>query len=195
MLARSAFQRLRRTFRSANIDAEGYWSYPSLLYGRGGRLLWLYIVLVGIPLPAKKRTALFRPKSLIVTLPNSATIIEYRNLKLGPDPFPNEGWDKPIAMYPHKGIWSMTIAEFAKAEAVLMASYEQAGSEFVANQQLPASFRRSYIRLQHPIMLDYVRCLAPDFFRALQVDTVIRRSTAKASGNVRGTKLGDPPPW
>jgi len=59
-------------------------------------------------------TALFRPKAIVVTRSSGTEIVRFENLRTGHDPFPKQDWTKPIAMFPHKSVGSLTMKEFKK---------------------------------------------------------------------------------
>jgi hypothetical protein len=169
-----AFIRLRRSSRNALVDTSGYWSYPALTKPETGDLLWLFVILGLIPLPEKKVTALFRPKAVVLTKADTAVVVRYDNLRLGHDPFPTLQWEKPVAMFPHQSIRALTRQRFAELEAELLASYPAATEKFISGAEIPERFRELYMQLQHPIFLGYVKCLAPEFFKAVAVPALSR---------------------
>ena len=103
-IAYRIFTLLRRNVAGWKLDAAGFWAYPALSVDERGRLLWLFIVLMAVPLPQKKRTALFRPKAIVVTRAGTPDVVRYENLRSGHDPFPTLDWAKPMAMFPHKSV-------------------------------------------------------------------------------------------
>ena len=162
---------LLRTHRSGwKIDATGFWSYPALSVDPHGKLLWIFTVLMAVPLPEKKRTALFRPKAIVVTRANNPDIVRYENLRTGHDPFPTLTWDKPLAMFPHKSVGSLSYKDYEIKEGEMLNAYSAAGDVFMKTRKLPAAFVKQYIDLIHPVFLPYVRHLAPQFFAALGVE-------------------------
>ena len=165
-----SFACLRAGSKHWLMDASGFWSYPALLRNDDGSLTWLHLVLMAVPMPEKKRTALFRPKALVVTKANLPEVVRYENLRTGLDPFPTFDWDKPLAMFPHKSVATMTYDAFQKAEMELLAMYPDAGALFAKEQKLPKAFVDAYVSLVHPVFLPFVRQLTPDFFAALGVE-------------------------
>ena len=169
-VALRTFSLLSQSTAGWKIDAAGFWSYPSLSVDERGRLLWLFAVLMAVPIPQKKRTALFRPKAIVVTRAGTPDVVRYENLHTGHDPFPTLTWDKPLAMFPHKSVAKLSHKELEKKEAELLSAYPSAGEQFIKNRKLPDSFIKQYIDLTHPIFLPYIRHLAPQFFTALGVE-------------------------
>ena len=161
------FFQLRRSSRNFLLDAKGYWSYPALILGTDKSLCWLHIVLPAVTLPEKKRTALFRPKAVVITKAQSTVVVRYENFRLGHDPFPTLPWNKPVAMFPHKSLWKLSYKDLKERETALLADYAEAQSEFAATSRLPDAFRQSYLALIHPIFLPYVRYFAPAFGASL----------------------------
>ena len=169
-----AFIRLRRSSSNAILDTAGYWSYPALTRQPAGNVLWLLVVLGAIPLPAKKVTALFRPKTVVLTKADTTVVVRYENLRLGHDPFPTLQWEKPVAMFAHQAIRTLTRQRFAELEAELLAFYPDVAKKFIAGADIPERFRDLYMQLQHPIFLSYVKCLAPEFFKAVAMPVLTK---------------------
>ena len=165
-----AYTRLRQNTAGWKIDAAGFWPYPSLSVDERGRLLWLFIVLTAVPLPQKKRTALFRPKAIVVARAGTTDVVRYENLHSGHDPFPALTWDKPLAMFPHKSVAKLSYKDIEMKEAELLGAYPSAGEQFLKNRKLPDSFVKQYVGLIHPVFLPFIRHLAPLFFAALGVE-------------------------
>jgi hypothetical protein len=116
---------------------------------------------------AKQRTALFRPKAALLTKANSITVVRYDNFRLGHDPFPNEKWNEPIAMYPHKSIKGFSRAELEKKEEELLDLCGEESSLFAEKGILSENFRKAWLGLIHPVFLPYIKLLAPEFFKGL----------------------------
>jgi hypothetical protein len=154
------------------VDTSGYWTYPAFIESPdGGNLLWLSLVLKTAPMPDKKRTALFRPMAEVITRANTGMVLRYDNFRLGHDPFPTVSWEKPIAMFPHKGIARLTYADFQKKEEGLLGAYAGAGERFQKKGELTKAFSAQFLKITHPIVLPYLKHLAPDFFNALGVES------------------------
>jgi hypothetical protein len=162
---------MRRNFQNSVIDTEGYWSYPALLPGGGDSLLWLSLILSTVPMPEKQRTALFRPKAVVITKPASSVVVRYENFRFGHDPFPSVEWTTPVAMFPHQSVADFTYAALKEREESLVNLYREAEPLFLERSELSAEFRLAYLALIHPIFLPYLRCLAADFFSALKVES------------------------
>jgi hypothetical protein len=169
-VAARAFSLLRTATDSWRMDSSGLWSYPAMLPSpRQDSSLWLMLVAGTMPMPAKKRTALFRPKAAVITRPAMPRVVRYESFRDGHDPFPSISWDKPIAMFPHKSVGQMTAAEFRQQESSLLAMYPDATNEWEKTGKLPNEFRELYLTLLHPMFLPYLQYLAPRFFRSLGV--------------------------
>jgi hypothetical protein len=159
---------IRRGAKAPRLDTHGYWSYPMFAADAGG-LSYVYLVCGVAENPKKKLTAIFRPKAGLVARMPGHTVVSYTSFRHAHDPFPKEGWDKPIALFPHKGVADMKLGEFKDAERWLLAMSEAAAREFKEKKALPEEFRDLWCRLTHPILLPYVRVMAPAFFGALGV--------------------------
>jgi hypothetical protein len=170
---------MRQNFQNSVIDTEGYWSYPALLPGGGDSLLWLSLILSAVPMPEKQRTALFRPKAVVITKPAAPVLVRYENFRLGHDPFPSVDWTTPVAMFPHQSVASITYGELKEREESLLNLYPETERLFLERKELTAEFRLAYLALIHPIFLPYLRCLAADFFRALKVESTPDEQAAR----------------
>jgi hypothetical protein len=160
------FLALRSAPKGLAIDTGGYWSYPALVV-QDKSLQWISLILPSAPMPEKKRSALFRPKAMIVLKANTPTLIRYENFRLGNDPFSETDWDKPIGMFPHKDLFGITYKQLEEAENQLLFSYEDAGELFLAKGTLPGVFVEAYLRLLHPAFLPFLKVVAPSFVSAL----------------------------
>ena len=170
-VAARAFSLLRTGTGSWRLDSSGLWSYPAILPSlEQGSSLWLMLVAGTVPMPAKKRTGVFRPKAAVITKSAMPHVVRFESFRDGHDPFPTISWDKPIAMFPHKSIGKMTAADFRQQEASLLAMYPDATAEWEKTDKLASEFRELYLTLLHPVFLPYLQHLAPRFFRALGVD-------------------------
>ena len=169
-VAHRTFVHLRQNSSGWEIDAAGFWSYPALSLDSRSNPLWICVVLQAVPMPEKKRTALFRPKAIVVTRAGTSIVVRYENLRIGHDPFPSQAWDKPMAMFPHRSVAALSYGDFEAKEAELLRKYPAAGDQFLKNRKLPDAFVKQYLALIHPVFLPYVRHLAPQFFAALGVE-------------------------
>lgn len=172
------FLALRSAPKGLAIDTGGYWSYPALVV-QDKSLQWISLILPSAPMPEKKRSALFRPKAMIVLKANTPTLIRYDNFRLGNDPFSEAEWDKPIGMFPHRDLWGMTYKQLEEAEHELLFSYEDAGNMFLATNTLPDAFVASYLKLLHPAFLPLLKVVASSFVSALAPKMAEMRSSAK----------------
>jgi len=166
---RHPFLALRNDSKIITVDSRGYWSYPALVVIEKS-LQWVCLILPVSPMPEKKRSALFRPKSIVVLKANSPVLIRFENFRLGSDPFPDATWDKPIGMFPHKNLWGMTYRDFEEAENQLMNSYQEAGESFLEENRLPDTFVEIYLKILHPAFLPFLKQIAPKFFSALNIN-------------------------
>ena len=169
-IAHRTFARMRQNSSAWKMDAAGFWSYPALSADSRKKLLWICIVLQAVPMPEKKRTALFRPKAIVVTRAGTPDVVRYENLRIGHDPFPSLAWDNPVAMFPHRSVANLSYRDLEANEAELLREYPGAGAQFLNNRKLPAAFVQHYLALIHPVFLPYVRHLAPQFFATLGVE-------------------------
>lgn len=161
---------LRRGRLDGALQTGGYWTHPALLPRGGGTCDWLHLVLGTVRLAGKKRTALFRPKALVVTRADSPVVTRYEDYRAGKDAFPEVPWNEPVAMFPHKAVASMTLGEFEQKERDLIAACAEVTPAFASGGGLPDDFRDLWLTLTHPIVLPYLRRLAPAFFKALKVE-------------------------
>jgi len=168
-LAYRSFTMLRGNTAAWRIDAQGLWSYPALASTSDGHKLWLTLICGVVPMPKHKKTAIFRPKTVLVTKAQLPYVIRYESWLHGHDPFPNETWDRPVAMYPHKAIGSLTPSLLARRERELCGMYPAAQDEFSTKGSLPPPFKSMYLELTHPVFLRYLNALTPAFVQALEV--------------------------
>jgi len=176
--ALSVFFDMRRNGGSSRVDLAGFWSYPAFVFHRANEVYWLYLVLTMVPMPKERRTALFRPKAVLITKANSKTVVRYDNFRFSHDPFPNEGWDKPKDMYPHRSIKHMNQDQLFEKERALLDMCNKESTSFAVKRDLSDEFRSSWLDLIHPIFLLYLRHITPVFFRALKVDAPVKSQTA-----------------
>lgn len=165
----SPFFKIRRASRFTTFDTSGYWSYPAFLVDRGGKISWLYLVAPTASSRSVKGHAIFKPKALVVTLPNSSVVVRYENFRTGRDPTPTLSWDKPLALLPHQSVAHLPKLELAKRERLLLRECVEAGDKFLRMGKLPEPFRHEYLMLQHPFFLPWLRQLCPAFIAALEI--------------------------
>lgn len=164
-----AFRVLKEQSRQCFADASGMWSYPALLQGRDGGVLWLSLILGTSYIRGKQRTALFRPKAVVLAKCGTADIVRFESFREGHDPFPSLGWRSPVAVFPHKAVGGVSVSGFGKLEDELLAGYKTASDVFACGKPLPARFRELYLQMQHPVFLGYLNRLVPGFVSALEV--------------------------
>lgn len=173
-----SFFELRVNSSKADFDLSGYWSYPSFIEspakGNGKQCSWLYLLLPTVHMPEKGYTALFRPKSMVITKENSKTILRYDNYRLGFDSFPKENWDAPIGMYPYKAIEGLTRQEFEKAEIDLIKNCDVESKRFAGFGDLSHNFISAWLNLTHPAFFPYLEHLAPSFMKALGLPGMLK---------------------
>lgn len=167
------FGLLQSGSQSWSMDAAGLWSYPAILPGSQNDTHWLMLISGTVPMPEKKRTALFRPKAVVVTRACRPQVIRYENFREGHDPFPTSPWDKPVAMFPHKAVGSLTASQFHREEAELLTMYPRAIELLNSGAKLPKEFIAAYLKLTHPMFLPYLQHLAPVFFKALNFSSAV----------------------
>jgi hypothetical protein len=168
-LCHRSFSLLRRRTAAWRIDAEGLWSYPAIVPSHGGQVMWLMLVSGAVLMPEYKKTAIFRPKAAVLTKAQLPHVVRYECWRHGHDPFPKETWDKPVAMFPHKSIGTLTPSGLQRRERDLCAMYPAAQEEFVTNRSLPQAFAQKYLALTHPVFLKYLHALVPEFVNALSL--------------------------
>lgn len=161
------FFKMRRASRFAQFDAAGYWSYPAFLADKSGDLLWLHLVAPTAQPTAGGPQMLFKPKALVVTLPNSPVVVRFENFRVGRDLVPSVPWNKPLALLLHPGVVELPRKEFAERERVLLQECVTAGEVFVKERRLPDAFKSEYLKLQNPFFLPWLKLLSPTFYAAL----------------------------
>jgi hypothetical protein len=164
-----SFDLLRKGTGAWRLDVAGLWSYPAIIPATTGDDLWVMLIAGTVVMPEKKRTAVFRPKTAIVTKACLPYIVRLESFRDGHDPFPSVAWDTPVAMFPHKSVGQLTPPAFQQKEAELLAMYPAASRELNESDTLPKQFREQYLSLIHPMFLPYLRHLTPRFFDALAV--------------------------
>jgi hypothetical protein len=166
-----SFSLLRQKTSAWRVDADGLWSYPAITLSPDGQPMWLMLISGAVPLPKHKKTAIFRPKAAVLTRAQLPNVVRYECWRLGHDPFPNETWDKPVAMFPHKSIGALTPSGLQRRERELCGMYPSAQDEFVRSKTLPHLFAEAFLELTHPIFLKYLNALVPEFVRATAVQS------------------------
>ncbi len=169
---KNVFFDLRQNAKISYLDLAGYWSYPAFVRHPNNEIYWLYLILPTVRMPKKKLTALFRPKSALITRANSKTVVRYDNFRLGHDPFPKEEWNKPKDTFPHKSIGGLTRYQLQQKEINLLKMCVEESSQFGENGNLSETFRSSWLELTHPVFLLYLKHLAPEFFKVLRVENI-----------------------
>lgn len=168
-LCHRSFSLLRQRTSAWRIDADGLWSYPAFAPAHDGQVMWLMLISGAVPMPKHKKTAIFRPKAAVLTTAQLPQVIRYECWRNGHDPFPNEAWDKPVAMFPHKAIGSLTSSSLTRRERELGGMYPAAQDEFATKGSLPPRFKTMYLELTHPVFLRYLNALTPAFVQALGI--------------------------
>ena len=166
------FFSLRSIPDKTSMDLRGFWSYPAFLCHKKNtdrEIYWLYLILPTVLMHEEKRTALFRPKAMLLTKPNSKTAMRYENYRIGHDPFPKEKWDSPVAMYPYKSIEGMSRRHLHKAELQLLESCINETSQFKETGRLSKEFIEAWTSLIHPVFLPFLEHLTPGFVQALDI--------------------------
>lgn len=166
-LCRRSFSLLRQRTAAWRIDADGLWSYPAFAASHDGQVMWLMLISGAVPMHEHKKTAIFRPKAAVLAKAQLPEVVRYECWRHGHDPFPNETWDKPVAMFPHKAIGMLTPSDLQRRERDLCEMYPAAQEQFVRSRSLQQAFAQAYLELTHPIFLKYLNALAPEFVRAL----------------------------
>jgi hypothetical protein len=162
------FFELRKNKMMADLDITGYWSYPAFIRSRDKAVNWLYLIAPTIHHPGKKITAIFRPKSVLLTQPNSNKIIHYNSFRIGHDPFPNVDWKIPKALFPHDRIKHYTLDTFAYKERELTDLCVLESDNFKdENRALSEKFCKTWTDLTHPFFIPYLEKLAPEFIKML----------------------------
>jgi hypothetical protein len=157
---------LRKKRMLADLDICGYWSYPAFIRSREKDVVWLHLIAPAIQHHEKKLTAIFRPKSVLLTQPNSYRVIHYNSFRFGHDPFPNVDWKLPKGFFPHDRIKDYSIDDFTNKERQLINLCKDESDKFMNNGDiLSENFCRSWIELTHPMFLPYLKKLAPEFMK------------------------------
>jgi hypothetical protein len=174
-----SFFELRKGSLENNIDLTGFWSYPAFEKVENGRgeieCVWVYLILPTLVLPEQKCTALFRPKAMVASTPNSKKIVRYDNFRFGVDLFPKVGWHEPIAMYPYESIKNLTREQVVEREAILLQKCDEQTENFRATGKLSDGFSKSWLEISHPVFLSYLEHLTPNFVKSLEVDNHIQK--------------------
>ena len=163
----SPFLKLRKSPKNFSIDTDGYWSYPAFIKSKKGQLSWLCIILPAVPMPEKKKTALFHPKAICIIKPETCKIIKYENLQFLSDSLEVDDRNKPIALFPHNGILDLTYNALEQKERILLGLYSEARCHFEKNNSLPDDFINAYLEIAHPVFMPFLKKLTPTFFDAL----------------------------
>jgi hypothetical protein len=171
-LCHRSFSLLRQKTTAWRVDADGLWSYPALAPSHDGQVMWLMIISGVVPMSEQRKTAIFRPKAAVITKSQLPQVVRYECWRHGHDPFPDEPWDSPVAMFPHKTIGTLTPSGLQRRERELCGMYPSAQDEFVRTRTLPRVFAEAFLELTHPIFLKYLNALVPEFVRATTVQSL-----------------------
>lgn len=164
----NSYRTLRKLAETFPIDTTGLWSYPALIRAEGKNVCRLILILGSSYLPKEKRTALFRPKSMIITDNGGRQILQFQNFRIGEDPFAGFDWKKPVGVFPHQGLSKeMSYQDFEEAENRLLSLYPSINRDFASSGSLSPEFKNTYLRLGHPCFLPFLNKLAPEFIQAL----------------------------
>jgi len=164
----SSFHTLRKLAETFPIDTTGLWSYPALIRTKEEKVCRLILVLGSTYLSKERKTALFRPKSMIITDADGKQILQFQNFRVGEDPFGGFDWMKPVGIFPHQGLSkNMSYQDLGEAEKHMLSLYPSASLEFASSGSLSQEFRQAYIGLGHPCFLPFLNKLAPEFIQAL----------------------------
>ena len=159
----------RRSAAKPGLDLGGYWSYPIFVREKADRMHWLHLICSVARRPLKKLTAIYRPKVLLTTPVGCAMVASYIDLRHGRDVYAGGGWEKPVGLFPHKDVASLTVKQFRVEEERLLGLALEASREFLKSGSLSAEYRELWLRLTHPGILPYVKPVAPRFFHALKL--------------------------
>lgn len=163
-----SFFTLRKLAETFPIDTTGLWSYPALIRTEDKKVLRLILVLGSSYLSKEKKTALFRPKSMMITDEAGRQILQFQNFRIGEDPFAGFDWKKPVGVFPHLGLSKeMSYHDLEEAEKKLLSLYLQAGLDFASSGSLSQEFKETYLRLGHPCFLPFLNKLTPNFVQEL----------------------------
>ena len=162
-----SFFRLRKNLAHGMFDTAGLWSYPALIGGEKSPVERLHLVAMTVQLPKNKQTALFRPKALIVTRAGGKAVVRFEDFRAGNDPFPQLTWEKPIAVFPHQNIATLTYDQYGAREHNLLAQYPVIEEKFATDGRLTPEFSNLFLDLIHPVFLPFLRNLAPRFVISL----------------------------
>jgi len=163
-----SFLTLRKLAETFPIDTTGLWSYPALIRTKGKRVCRLILVLGSSYLSKEKKTALFRPKSMMITDKAGRQILQFQNFRIGEDPFAGFDWKKLVGVFPHQGLpKEMNYKGLNEAENQLLSLYPSASLEFASSGSLSQEFREAYLGLGHPCFLPFLNKLAPEFVQEL----------------------------
>jgi hypothetical protein len=115
----NVYFRLRKNYKEAKFNLDGYWSYP--IYSKiSDNICWMYYISSFDNIINSKKTIIYRPHALLVTLPDSDEIIHYQNFKIGFDPFPKLDWDRAIGQFPFNEVRDLTIKQLEDKEIELV---------------------------------------------------------------------------
>jgi hypothetical protein len=155
---------IRSNKKNILFDINGLWSYPIFVRSETKEVLWLFFVSKMITDAKLKTTYVFRPFASILAVPNTNQVIQYQHYKLGQDPFPDDSWEKPLSKFPHDSIKNLTIKEFEEKERVLSSFYTKDTQLFEEKNEISGELKELYIELCSPHFLDFIKCLAPEFY-------------------------------
>ena len=119
--------------------------------------------------PDTGKTAIFRPRAMML-IDRRGKLNAYRDYRAAGDQFPSVSWSTPLALWPHKGAETLSVKDYMATRKVLFDRYEAELAAFPGKRALSADFVRDYRLVTHPIVLPFLKELAPHFVTALMTE-------------------------
>jgi hypothetical protein len=162
----SPFFQMRQFSRNLYLDAIGLWSYPALLI-QNRRLFWLHVVCRIERDKEKPGYWIYRPQAMALTRPENVVVGRYQDFSLDEDPFADLSWDEQMGRFPHYTVAELSADGLLREELRLLGMYREAGECFMDSESVPPDFQALYVQLSHPVLLNAVCKLDPQFKKAI----------------------------
>jgi len=152
---------------SDEVPFSGYVPPPALIPDPAHKSSGLlFISFVTARSPQTGKTAIFRP-SAVLRLNGKGKLVAFRNYREAGDQFPSLRWSKPLAMWPHPAVAGMTVKAYTEKRDALLEMYEAELPRFPASRALSPEFAESWRLIAHPVVLPFLKELAPHFYKAV----------------------------
>ncbi|WP_199840142.1 hypothetical protein [Streptomyces viridochromogenes] len=117
--------------------------------------------------PGQSGTQIFPPLSMVTVDWTTQRPVEYIDLRFR-HPWPDDRVNGQVGVFPHQAVRHMSVDDYRRARADLMAMYDRLLASMIDGEQLPADWVEEFSQqlriLMEPGLEPYYRALSPSFF-------------------------------